>query len=420
MRVLFITDEIPYPPVSGNLLRTYNLCQRLAREHEVWLAAPLNNREEAPGVLHMQSFCHAVVTALRPRQSYLQHLPGLLRYAWEGKPLEFKFEHCQELVDKIRQMMATVQFDVVHIEPSYMGLYVEALPPGAQCKKFLTFHNIESSLFRQLARVSRKLNKKVRTLIHSLMLRRWEASYLARFDGCITVSEIDRRLLLAANPRLHVCISPNGFDIQKYQPLPVEDASPRLMFVGSMDYGACVDAMLFFCGEVLPQIQQAVKEVEMWIVGRDPAPAVQQLGSNRVHITGWVDDVIPYYSRSTVCVVPLRAGGGTRLKILEAMALGRPVVSTAKGCEGLDVVDGEHLFIADTPEQFAAKTVRLLIDPVLRKRMVKNARELVENAYNWDAIVEQLIQFYVATPANIERLHPNHPLPTKGRLFYEA
>lgn len=420
MRILFITDEIPYPPVAGNLLRTYNLCQRLARQHEVWLAAPLNDGEDAQGLIHLQGLCHEVVTALRQRQSSLRHVPGLLRYAWEGKPLEFKFEYCQALVDKIRQIMATTQFDVVHIEPSYMGLYVEAIPPGAQCKKFLTFHNIESSLFRELARVSRKPNKKVRALLHSFMLRRWERRYLGRFDGCITVSEIDRRLLLTANPNLRVDVSPNGFDIQKYQPLPAKDTSPRLMFVGSMDYGACVDAMLFFCGEVLPQIQQTVKEVEMWIVGRDPTPAVQQLGGNRVHITGAVDDVIPYYSQSTVCVVPLRAGGGTRLKILEAMALGRPVVSTTKGCEGLDVVDSEHLFIADTPEQFAAKTVRLLTDPALRQRIVTNARQLVENVYNWDSIVEQLIQIYGATPDYVKRLHANNPFPTKGRLFYEA
>jgi polysaccharide biosynthesis protein PslH len=407
VRILFVTDELPYPAISGNLLRTYNLCQRLAREHEVWLAAPLNNREEEQGVLHMQGFCHEVVTALRIRKSPFQHLPGLLRYLWEGKPLEFKFEYCQELVDKIRQVMKTVQFDVVHIEPSYMGLYVEAIPPEARCKKFLTFHNIESSLFRQLSQVSRKPGQKIRTLLHSLMLRRWEARYLARYDGCITVSEIDRRLLLAIAPHLPVYVSPNGFDIQKYQPLPLKDALPRLMFVGTMNYGACVDAMLFFCGEVLPQIRQVVNDIEMWIVGRDPTPAVQALEGNGVHITGWVDDVIPYYIQSTVCVVPLRAGGGTRLKILEAMALGRPVVSTAKGCEGLDVVDGEHLFIAETPEEFATKTVRLLTDPVLRQRMVKNARALVEDVYNWDAIVEQLLHIYALNPDNVEQLYPN-------------
>jgi len=132
----------------------------------------------------------------------------------------------------------------------------------------------------------------------------------------------------------------------------------------------------------------------MWIVGINPSTEVRDLDGNGIHVTGRVEDVRPYYRRSTVCVVPLRAGGGTRLKILEAMALGRPVVSTSIGCEGLDVVDGEHLFIADRPEEFADRTIRLLTDEALRRSITSRARAMVVSRYDWDIIAKQLMQVY--------------------------
>jgi glycosyltransferase involved in cell wall biosynthesis len=191
-------------------------------------------------------------------------------------------------------------------------------------------------------------------------------------------------------------VSPNGFDTQSYQPLPLppETTRPALLFVGSMSYEACVDAMVYFCQEILPRIRSQFGDVDLWIVGRDPSQQVRQLDGNGVHVTGRVADVRPYYQRSMVCVVPLRAGGGTRLKILEAMALGRPVVATSIGCEGLDVIDEEHLMIADSPEQFAEKTVRLLADATLRQRIGANARRLVVSRYDWDVIVKRLMQIY--------------------------
>ena len=225
-------------------------------------------------------------------------------------------------------------------------------------------------------------------------MHQWEPRYAERFDRCTTVSEIDRQLLLKANPRLRVDVIPNGVDIQKYQPLPAENASPTLLFIGNMGYPPCVDAVLYFCREIFPLIRRKIGAAELWIVGRDPRPEVLQLNGDGVHVTGRVDDVIPYYRQSAVCVVPLRAGGGTRLKILEAMALGRPVVSTTIGCEGLDVVDGEHLLIADTPEQFAEKTVRLLTDRQLYQHIAANGRQLVEDRYDWDKIAGRLMDVY--------------------------
>jgi glycosyltransferase involved in cell wall biosynthesis len=225
-------------------------------------------------------------------------------------------------------------------------------------------------------------------------MRRWEPRYAERFDRCIAVSDEDKSLLLSANPSLQIKIIPNGVDAKVLQPLALEVTPPALLFIGTMSYAPCIDAVAYLCDQILPHIRRELSGVELWIVGADPTPEVSALNRDGIHVTGRVKDVVPYYRRSAVSVVPLRAGGGTRLKILEAMALGRPVVSTSIGCVGLDVVDGEHLLVADNPKQFSDQVVRLLSDRTLYERIRTNARQLVVNRYDWDIIVGQLLDAY--------------------------
>jgi len=164
-----------------------------------------------------------------------------------------------------------------------------------------------------------------------------------------------------------------------------------MLFIGNMGYQPNADAAVYFCHEALPLIRRGVGDAKLWIVGITPGESVRRLDGNGVFVTGGVPDVVPYYERSRVCVVPLRAGSGTRLKILEAMALGRPVVSTSIGCEGLDVTNGEHILIADDAKQFSDHVVKLLNDRALRSRIVTKAREFVVATYDWDVIAENLV-----------------------------
>jgi glycosyltransferase involved in cell wall biosynthesis len=191
-----------------------------------------------------------------------------------------------------------------------------------------------------------------------------------------------------------VDVSPNGVDTQAYQMLPESSGDPALLFVGNMGYRPNIDAMTYFCREVLPRIRWAIPNVELWIVGINADAEVQRLAGDGVHVTGRVEDVTPYYERCAACVVPLRAGSGTRLKIVEAMAFGRPVVSSGIGCDGLDVVDEEHLLIADDPELFAEQSIRVLTDRGLRQALTHNARCLVVNRYDWEVVAEELLQIY--------------------------
>ncbi len=395
MRILFINDSLPYPPIAGDKIRVYNMVRRLAEHHEVWLAILVDPDQDVKAVEHMREFCFWVEIGVKHPCHKLKHLPGLMRYLAAGKPLELSVEYSKELATRIRELTSEVDFDIVHIETSRMAVYLESIAPGKRKKLFLTLHNITSQQHKRIARVSVGIESKLRAMLYSWQMGHWEPRYAEQFDACITVSEPDRRLLLEANPRLRVEVVPNGVDTHRYHPLAIEEISPpSLLLIGSMSYTPCVDAALYLCNQILPHIKRALGQVQVWIVGVNPAPEVQALADENVHVTGRVEDVVPFYQQCTISVIPLRAGGGTRLKILEAMAFGRPVVSTTIGCEGLDVHDGKHLFIADTPETFAARTVQLIKDADLYRQIVKNARDLVVNQYDWDSIAVHLLQIY--------------------------
>ncbi|MCL5256617.1 MAG: glycosyltransferase family 4 protein, partial [Chloroflexi bacterium] len=194
---------------------------------------------------------------------------------------------------------------------------------------------------------------------------------------------------------------PNGVDATKYRVLPEQGGSKEILFIGKMDYAPNVDGALYFYHEVFPLIRQALPEARLLVVGSNPAPLVKALAADpAVEVTGYVEDVVPYYERARLSVVPLRAGSGTRLKILEAMALGRPVLSTTVGCEGLAVTPEADILIADTARGLAEQTIRLLTDLELGGRLAANARLLVESRYDWQVIGRTLLQVYDSIAAS--------------------
>lgn len=394
MRILFVTDQIPYPPVAGAPLYTYNLLRRIAAKHAVWVVTFARTPEQVQNAAHLREFCHVIDPVGLPPNRALGRPVMFLRYLGTGRPPDLRFFYSQALAQAIRQLVATVDFDVVHIEHTEMALYLDALPVDMRRRAIWALHDIDWVKFARIATLETKRTRRFRLWLHSRLLRWWQPRQAARYRCCTTVSQHDRRVLLSANANLHVDVIPIGVDTELLQPQPFQNSTPDLVFVGNMGYRPNVDAVTFFCRQILPRIRAAVPGAGMWIVGINPTPEVYALAGNGVHVTGRVADVQPYYRQSSVCVVPLRAGSGVRVKILEAMALGRPVVTTSVGCEGLDVVDGTHLVIADDPHTFAEKTVQLLTDPEFRQHLVDGARKLVEQQYGWNRIAEDLLGLY--------------------------
>ena len=391
MRILNITNRVPYPTITGAPLRTYNLLRRFARKHEVYLASFAENQEEKEGAKHMLEFCKGVVAMAPGRLIEAARVWEILKYLPRRIPPELVLSHSAAMAKRIRNLAIEVGFDAVIIDHGIMGLYLNSLPPELERKTAWMLHDIDYDKFKRISRTESRVIKKLRLRLHSGMMRRWMPRFANRFGACVTVSEADRQLLLSANDRLKVEVSPNGVDTQRFRPLPDENKTSSLLFVGNMSYGPNIDAASYFCREILPIVRRKITNAELWIVGIDPPPLVKKLCSDCVHVTGRVADVEPYYSRSAACIVPLRAGSGTRLKILEAMALGRPVVLTSIGCEGLEVNDGEHLLIGNTPERFAEQTIEMLSNRALRRRITEKARQLAVTVYDWDVIAEKLL-----------------------------
>lgn len=387
-----ITNAVPYPPMSGGAVRAYNLFSRIARRHEVWLAAHLRVDDDRAGVDHLRGMCAGVIVGALPRGRSLDRAAALVGHALAGRPPELAFYNSRELADGIGALARGEPFDLVLIEESHMAHYLEAIPAAGRRGSVLTFYDVVFERFARYARVERRPLARGRAWLHSAAMRRWEPRVARWFDRCIAVSDEDRALLTAASPGLRVDVVPNGVDTQALDPLPWDEAGPAVLFVGSMRYPPCEDAALYLVAEILPRLRARIPEVQAWIVGADPPPRVRRLAGDGVHVTGRVEDLRPYYSRCAASVVPLRIGGGTRIKILEAMALGRPVVSTTVGCEGLRATDGRHLVVADDPDRFAEATARVLSDRALGQQLAANARGLVRSVYDWEPIAREYLR----------------------------
>ena len=301
MRVLVISDSSPYPLISGDRIREYNLIRRMADQHEVWLAALLERPSDEEGLAHLERFCAGVEFSHAHRRHPLIHVPGLLKYGLTGKPLELKFQQSDELARKIRRLVARIYFDLVIIINSHTALYLELLDKQSRLKSVLMLENIEFAQYESIYRIERKPVRKVRAWINHRMMRRWEPRYAEHFDHCITVSYVDRDILIKANPRLKIDVIPNGVDTKHYQTLPWSHETQSMIFIGKMSYPPCSDAAIYFCNEIFPIIRNRVNSAEFWIVGREPPREVENLAGDGVRVTGWVEDVIPYYGRSAVC-----------------------------------------------------------------------------------------------------------------------
>jgi len=240
-------------------------------------------------------------------------------------------------------------------------------------------------------------------------LRRYERRACLAADRVVSVSEVDAHALRMLVPGLDPVVVPNGVDVRLYtQPVAPLSATPQvpggdlgrpgLVFTGKMDFRPNVDAVLWFVNEALPLIQRDVPDLLFWVVGKDPHPRLAHLaGHPAVRMTGWVEDVRPYIALAETYVIPLRIGGGTRLKVLEAMAMRKPIVSTSLGCEGFDLSPGHDLIVADTPAEFASAVVALHRQPDKRAWLGNNAHALAASKYDWSAIVPRLESILVNT-----------------------
>lgn len=301
------------------------------------------------------------------------------------------------MVARLQGLVSRVRFDVVHADTLGLSPYVPLIP---QAGTVLNHHDIESALVRRRASHERNFLWRAFWLQESANLLGAERRWCPTFDVNVVVSEDEGALVRPSCGESDICVVPNGVDVTYFTPRR-DPGGNRLLFCGRLDQLANRGAITYFFNSIWPQLSGKVKNLEIDVVGKNPPSWLLELSrrDQRVHVPGFVDDVRPYFERATVFVCPITDGGGTRLKILDALAMGMPIVSTTFAASGLGLCDGQHLLMADTPEAFETKTLQLLSNKAQRDHLASVGRGIVMNTYSWEVIGKKLRDAYVAASA---------------------
>jgi glycosyltransferase involved in cell wall biosynthesis len=290
----------------------------------------------------------------------------------------------------LKNLLNRRAFDIVQLESSQMAFCAAA----AEVPTVLDEHNVEYKLLKRLTAAESSWGRKAFGHLEAAKARREELRAWTQCDGSIFTSAADMAVMRAALPERAACVVPNGVDPEYFEPSADEPEPSTVVFTGAINYRPNTDAVSYFLREVMPRLLRLKPSTKFIVVGQGAPDWLVRMARDNVVFTGAVRDVRPYLASASVVVAPLRAGSGTRLKILEALAMGKPVVTTTIGCEGLAVVDGEHLCVANDPQQFAEATARLMSDRKLATAVGQLGRSLAEREYSWSVIAQRLEQFH--------------------------
>ncbi len=392
MKILWVKSGGFLPLDTGGKIRSYSLLRELALRHDVSVFTFYpEHMDDRHGDLN--AFCRKVVLqplALPARAS----VADMLAYAKNiFRPVPYSMvKYCRpEVKARLREFLATESYDAIICD---FLLTSAVIPWEVPCPKILFTHNVEAVIWERHWRVSRNPFFKLISWREYRTMARVERKYLQKADHVLTVSDSDRRLFSQVVAPENITTIPTGVDVEYFTATSTMNSEQpdTLVFTGSMDWLPNEDAILYFAQKILPAIRERTPGVKLRVVGRRPTPRVQALATRAsgIEVTGTVSDIRPYLETAGVYVVPLRIGGGTRIKIFEAMAMGKAVVSTSIGAEGLPVTHGQNIMLTDDPERFAAAVSRLLSDAQERRRIGTAARRLVESQYSWSAVTNVL------------------------------
>lgn len=403
MKILWVKAGKLLPVDAGGKIRSYNILRQLQKRHDVtflshyggkrdpWYEAEV--RKHVPGAIPLWTAAPDSSTLARLLH-YLYCLPSHAPFAVR------KFTD-RSARRKIEQLFREHHFDAAVCDFLSASL---TFPARRWPQTVLFQHNVETILWERMLENETRWAQRLVYRIEAAKMRSYERSSIGKFQHVIAVSEQDRSYMAQFMPATNISVVPTGVDLAQYQPNPAaQSAQPLVVFTGTMDFEPNVDGVQYFCREIWPQVLERVPNARFRVVGKKPLPAVQQLSSETVEVTGTVPSVLEHLQQAWALVVPLRMGGGTRLKIYEGMAAGRAIVSTSIGAEGLEVRNGKDILLADRPESFAEALVTLLREPEIRARYERAALELVAR-FDWSSVADRFVEVLSRTAANaVER-----------------
>jgi glycosyltransferase involved in cell wall biosynthesis len=379
LKVLFVCPFVPWPLEDGGKIRTYQLIRAASSQVEIHLRMIREPSSGTEAVAALEPWCASVRLCERTRPGRVQR--------WRLPKLERWF-HSHPLLETVQADLDGGGFRLVHLDELLLARIV---PPERALPVVQHHHKLDTVLYRALPE-----GQGLRQRFDLWKLHRLEAESARRYRHHLLCSQDDASTLRERYGALDCAVVPSGFDPQAFQPSPEPPprASDRLLFLGSMNYGPNIEAVRRFVREVLPQVLAERPQAHLEIVGGNPHPDVLALAGPSVTVTGRVERVQPYLERASALVVPLAIGGGTRLKIVEALALATPVVSSSIGAQGLGLADGRELLLADTPADFTAAVLRVLREPGQARHMGEAGRRAVHEHFRWEALGKELVDYW--------------------------
>ncbi|MGB3715262.1 MAG: glycosyltransferase family 4 protein [Candidatus Promineifilaceae bacterium] len=390
MKILFISPTFPVP-ISGGRTRLYNIIKQLSIRHEVSLISFLQPSDQ-DYIGQIEPFCENLelvqIEDYASAGKWRNRVRGWGQILLSNRPKYVQTFPVEEMRHPLRRMLEDRAYDVVGFEQLFL---VELKSELHNIPSLLIEQNIESDISaRRMQQADNPVHKLRDRLIWQRLVQ-FERHWLRQFPVCVAVSPHDADRIGELAPAQSVIVVPNGVDCEYFDAESNDRSLNTVLFFGSLSYQPNIDAVIWFCHEVWPHVHSALPDIEFEIVGLQPGPRIARLADlPGVHLTGFVPDIRQKLWSSSLSVVPLRIGGGTRIKILEAMAASCPVVSTAIGAEGLEVEDGKHLQIANSGKEFIDKTVELLKSPDKRAKLAQAGRELTVEKYDWQVLAPRL------------------------------
>jgi glycosyltransferase involved in cell wall biosynthesis len=393
MNVLFLSTENPYPVDGGHHLRTYYILKILSRRYDIHFIGFAQDKTEFRYTSNIKPFCKSVDLFRVAKTGFnIWFILLAVLNCFSRAPLIAQRYYVKAARRRIRQILAQHRIDLVHVDMLALGLYKQDL---GNTPAILTNHNVESlRLYRWMQRETHLPRLFLGFQYHKL--KNFERKTCRAFDHCIAVSETDKTYLENLCQRSHFSVVPNGVDTDTFHPLSVPIQRNRLLWVGGMSGPHNSDAVAFFFDQIWPLLIDQRPNVEIDVVGGSPTARllVQASKDSRIHVHGFVDDVRPFVARAAVFVAPLRSGSGTKLKVLNTMSQARPVVATSIAAEGIEVLAGIDLMIADEPETFGQAVLYLLNHPNIADKMGQSARNVILKTYDWRVLADPMYNLY--------------------------
>ena len=391
MKILFLSPTLPYPLIDGGRIRVFNLLKQIALKNDVSILALETQDTDKESIIKIQELGVNVHLVENDTTLPTVSINTLLSSLINKQPITVTRYNILAYKQKFRELLDTHTYDVVHYEMLHTAqFHVETDLPS-----ILSLQNVDSAIWGRLQQETMNPFYKFAYWTQFRAFKRYEKALSPMFDVVTCTSDIDAAVYHQYCSENRVVVIPNGVDVSHFSPATTSQALAHLIYIGSMDWFPNEDAVTFFAEDILPIIRKSVPDVRFTIVGGNPSERVQRFANEEgIEVTGRVPEIKPYFAEATIFVVPLRIGSGTRLKILEALSMGKAVVSTTVGAEGLSLQNHEEIIIADEPTSFAEEVVRLLTIPSLRKEIGENGRKRVEQDYDWRNIGEKLVGIY--------------------------